>query len=240
MLSLRVFLTVFLREFCLILLYHFWMDVKSRPFDFLAASDNAIFDENIFWHYLISFAFFISALKLCQKITQLLDAMKPNEFDFHILWKSRCMKKYVGISLQKSFQPIIVAYLHHHGLFGCHDCQQKPLHAVHQRDPKQGKIKRSLVMLFQLRSLDKIRLTPVVLMKYLLTGYSPSSGTPKCCSNFHFETSCGLWYWFGSPEFIKPPLKFEFNSKTSWHSTFQEKKQWVPERVSGVWEIWRI
>ena len=57
-------------------------------------------------------------------------------------------KKYVGIALQKKFQLITVAYLHHHGLFGCHDCQQKPLHAVHQRDPKQGKIKRSLVMLF--------------------------------------------------------------------------------------------
>ena len=101
------------------------------------------------------------------------------------------MKKYVRIALQNFFQPIIVAYLHHHGLFGCHDCQQKPLHAVHQRDPKQGKIKRSLVMLFQLRSQDKIWLSPVVLIKYLLT---PSSGTPNCCLNFYFETFCGLWY----------------------------------------------
>ena len=70
-----------------------------------------------------------------------------------ILWKSKCMKRNVGRALQKIFQPIIVAYLHHHGLFGCHDCQQKPLHAVHQRDPKQGKIKRSSVMLFWLRQI---------------------------------------------------------------------------------------
>ena len=62
-----------------------------------------------------------------------------------ILLKVGAWKKYVGIAFQKFFQPNIVAYLHHHGLFGCHDCRQIPLHAVHQRDPKQGKIKRSVV-----------------------------------------------------------------------------------------------
>ena len=80
-----------------------------------------------------------------QKIASLLASNKSNGFNFRYLVKSRCMKKDVGIAFQKFFQPIIVAYLHHHGLFGCHDCQQIPLHAVHQRDPKQGKIKRSVV-----------------------------------------------------------------------------------------------
>ena len=147
MLSLRVFLTVFLREFWLILWYHFWMNVKSRPFDFLAASDNTVFDENIFWHYLVSFAFF----KFHHKSFKIVWKDHATACRYETKWiqlsyiSKKCMKKNVGIALQKIFQPIIVAYLHHHGLFGCHDCRQIPLHAVHQRDPKQGKIKRSVV-----------------------------------------------------------------------------------------------